>query len=58
MTYTLNEIHALCRLFLFHTRTVYSVKEMRDKARKEIIMFTKCEIKAEIEANDNANDLA
>ena len=53
MTYTLNEIKALCRLFLFHTRTSYSVKEMRAKVKSDLIGFTRCEIKAEIEANDN-----
>ena len=57
MTYTMNEINALCRLFIIHLNEVYTVKEMRDMARNQIIGFTRCEIKAEIEANDLANDL-
>lgn len=59
MTYTMNEIHALCRLFLFHTRISYSVKEMRAKLNEErVVIFDHEEIHAEIEANDLANDLA
>lgn len=57
MTYTLNELNALVRLFLFHTREAFTVADMRQKADKEVIGFTRCEIHAEIEANDNANDL-
>ena len=52
MTYTLNELNALVRLFLFHTSESFTIAEMREKARNEIIGFTKCEIHDEIEANE------
>jgi hypothetical protein len=58
MTYTMNEVHALCRLFLFHLKEVYSVKEMRAKLNAErVVIFDHEEIHAEIEANDLAHEL-
>jgi hypothetical protein len=58
MTYTLNELNALCRLFIFHLNEVYTVKEMRAKINAErVVIFDTDEIHAEIEANDLANDL-
>lgn len=58
MTYTMNEVHALCRLFIFHLNEVYTVKEMRAKiANERVVIFDTDEIHAEIEANDLANDL-
>ncbi len=58
MTYTLNELNALCRLFLMHLNEVYTVKEMRAKINAErVVIFDHEEIHAEIEANDLANDL-
>lgn len=59
MTYTMNEINALCRLFHFHLNEVYTVKEMRAKLKAErVVIFDLSEIHDEIEANDLANDLA
>ena len=52
MTYTITEINALVRLFLFNTREVITVKEMREMARTSVIGFTRCEIQEEIEANE------
>lgn len=58
MTYSLNELNALCRLFIFHLNEVYTVKEMRAKINTErVVIFDTDEIHAEIEANDLANDL-
>lgn len=57
MTYSLNEVHALVRLFLIHLNEVYTVKEMRAKLNAESVIFDLDEIHAEIEANDLANDL-
>ena len=58
MTYTMNEIHALCRLFIIHLKEVYTAKEMRAKiANERVVIFDHEEIHAEIEANDLANDL-
>ncbi len=58
MTYSLNELNALCRLFIFHLNEVYTVKEMRAKiANERVVIFDTDEIHAEIEANDLANDL-
>ena len=56
---TMNEINALCRLFLFHLNEVYSVKEMRAKLNADrVVIFDHEEIHAEIEAHDLANNLA
>jgi hypothetical protein len=52
MTYTITQINALVRLFLFHTRESFTIAEMREKARNEIIGFTQCEIQHEIEENE------
>ena len=52
MTYTLNELNALVRLFILHTREAFTVAEMREMARTSVIGFTRCEIQEEIEANE------
>jgi hypothetical protein len=57
MTYTLNELNALVRLFLFHLNEVYTLKEMRKIAQGRVVIFDLSEIHDEIEANDLANDL-
>jgi hypothetical protein len=51
MYYSINQINALIRLFLFNTRIAYSVKEMREKVKNETICFTLCEINDEVIAN-------
>ena len=58
MTYTINEINALCRLFIIHLNEVYTVKEMRAKINADrVVIFDHEGIHAEIEANDLAHDL-
>lgn len=52
MTYTISELNALVRLYLFHTGQAFSIAQVRDMARNEIVGFTRCEIHAEIEANE------
>ena len=54
MVYNHIQIHALIRLFLFHTKTVYSVKEMRDLVANEDVLFDAEDIANEIKANDLA----
>ena len=54
MVYNHIQILALIRLFLFHTKTVYTVREMRDLVSKGNILFDTDEINAEISANDLA----
>jgi hypothetical protein len=51
MNLTLPQLNALIRLFIFHTRTVYSVREMREMVAKTTICFTIDEINEEIKAN-------
>lgn len=52
MFYSLTQIHAIQRLFLFHTRTPYTVKEIRNMISKDqLIPFLDCEIAEEIANN-------
>ena len=57
MVITNNQVQALIRLFLFHTKTSYSVKEIREMAEKNQVLFTSDEISDEIEANDLAENM-
>lgn len=52
MTYNIIELQALVRLFILHTREAFTISDMREKARNEVIGFTQCEIEREIEEND------